>query len=164
MKKSRILLTFAFFLGAGRAQAQLPIPSMTVMAGVSQYDLSGTGKTPFGAIRLNVPLLFANVEGSLGVMHPDESGGAHTYIIPEAQLQWELFPLLVKPYVGLGGGMFRAISGPGDHTSRITGSASAGVRVGLPLVGAGFRAELRVRCIGSSCGGSSAEWTAGVSL
>lgn len=144
------------------ARAQLPIPTLSVMGGISQYDLSGTGTTPIAAVRVTIPILFAVAEGSLGVMRPDEQSGTHTYIIPEAQLQWELFPLLVKPYVGIGAGMFQAISGPGTHTSQFTGSASAGIRVGVPLIGAGLRAELRVRGIGSGFGGSAAEWTAGL--
>ena len=145
------------------ARAQLPIPSLSVMGGISQYDLSGTGTTPFAAVRLTVPILFAVAEGSLGIMRPDEGSGTHTYIIPEAQLQWELFPLVVKPYVGIGAGMFQTITGPGTHMSQFTGSASAGIRVGVPVIGAGLRAELRVRGIGSGFGGSAAEWTAGLS-
>lgn len=144
------------------ARAQLPIPSVSVMGGISQYDLSGTGTTPFAAARLTVPLLFAVAEGSIGIMRPDEQSGTHTYIIPEVQLQWQLFPLLVKPYVGIGAGMFQAISGPGTHTSVFTGSASAGIRVAVPVIGAGLRAELRVRGIGSGFGSSAAEWTAGL--
>jgi hypothetical protein len=149
---------------APRAAAQLPIPSLSVVGGVSQFDLSGTGTAPIGAIRLDVPLIFVVAEGSFGVMRAKEDAGTRTYVIPEAQLQWQLFPLLVKPYVGLGGGLFRAVSGPGDHSSRVTGSASVGIRAGVPLIGAGLRAELRVRGIGSNFSGSAAEWTVGVSF
>lgn len=145
------------------AVAQLPIPSFSIVGGVSQYDLSGTGTAPFGAVRLEVPLLFVIAEGSLGVFRPKESLGSRTYIIPEVQLQWQILPFLVKPYVGLGGGLFRSVAGPGVR-SELTASASAGVRVGIPLIGAGFRGELRVRGIGSSFVGSAAEWTLGLSL
>jgi hypothetical protein len=145
-----------------RAEGQLPIPSVSIVGGVTQWDLSGTGTSPIGAVRLNIPLLFIVGEGSLAVFRAKESGGTSTYIIPEAQIQWELFPLLVKPYLGIGGGYFKAISGPTPHSNTFTGSASAGVRVSVPLIGAGFRAELRVRGIGSNFSGSAAEWTAGL--
>ncbi|MDB4912457.1 MAG: hypothetical protein JWM95_101 [Gemmatimonadetes bacterium] len=167
MFKSLSRLVVALLAGATLtpriAHAQLPIPSLSVVGGVSSYDLSGTGTTPFGALRLEVPLIFLIAEGSLGVMRPSEGSGTHTYIIPEVQAQWQLLPFLVKPYIGVGGGLFRAISGPGTHANTITGSASAGVRVGVPLIGAGFRAEARVRGIGSGFGGSAVEYTAGVS-
>ena len=157
-------LTLALLaLHASSARAQLPIPSLSLMGGVSQWDLSGTGTSPFGAVRLDVPLLFLVAEGSVGIFRPKEDGGTSTYVIPEAQLQWQIFPLLVKPYIGVGGGVFRSLSGPRGTSNTITASASAGVRVGLPLIGAGLRAELRVRGIGSGFGGSAAEWTAGVS-
>src|SRR3954468_8011328 len=131
-------------LPASRANAQLPIPSLAIVGGVSHWDLSGTGTSPMAALRVDVPLLFVLAEGSYGVFRPKEDRGTSTYIIPEAQLQWQLLPLLVKPYVGIGGGVFRAISGPAPHASEFTGSASAGVRVGVPLIGAGLRAEVRV--------------------
>jgi hypothetical protein len=145
------------------ADAQLPLPSMSLMGGVSQWDLSGTGTSPFGAIRVQIPLVVIIAEGSLGVFRPKEDVGTRTYIIPEAQLQWQILPFIVRPYIGAGAGMFSAISGPNPHRSDLTLSASAGVRVGVPLVGWGLRAELRVRGIGSGFTGSAAEWTLGVS-
>lgn len=146
-----------------RAAAQLPIPSLSLVGGISHYSLTGSGTAPFGAIRLDIPLIVLVAEGSVGVFRPREDAGTRTYVIPEAQLQWQIFPLLVKPYVGIGGGLFRAVSGPGEHTSQVTVSASAGVRVGLPLIGAGVRAEARVRGIGSRLDGRAAEYTVGVS-
>jgi hypothetical protein len=157
------LLAAALAVPATRASAQLPIPSLSIMGGVTSWDLSGTGSSPFGAVRLDIPLLFIIGEGSLGVFRAHEDAGTRTYIIPEAQLQWQIFPLLVKPYVGIGGGWVRAISGPGTHSSTITASASAGVRVGVPLIGAGLRAEVRARGIGSGFNGSAVEYTVGLS-
>ena len=149
---------------AHRAAAQIiPRPHVSLMGGVSQWDLSGTGTAPFGAVRVDVPLPFLVAEGSLGIFRPKEDFGTSTYIIPEVQLQYQFVPFLVKPYVGLGGGWFTAVSGPGEHRSEITGSASAGVRVNVPVIGAGLRGELRVRGIGSGFGGSAAEWTIGLS-
>jgi len=158
------LCAAAMLAGTSRpADAQLPIPSVSLMGGVSQFDLSGTGTAPFGAVRLQIPLVFVIAEGSLGVFRPKEQDGRQrTYIIPEAQLQWQILPFLVKPYLGLGAGVFRAVSGPEPHRSEFTGSASAGVRVAVPVIGVGFRGELRVRGIGSGFNGSAAEWTVGV--
>jgi hypothetical protein len=152
-------------LAAPCARAQLPIPSFAIVGGVSSYDLSGTGKTPIGAVRVDLPLLVLIAEGSLGVMRPDEQiAGRRTYVIPEVQLQYQFLPVLVRPYVGVGGGIFRAISGPDPHRSDFTLSASAGVRVSLPLTGLGVRGEVRVRGIGSGFRGSATEWTLGLSL
>ena len=147
-----------------RAAAQLPIPTLAVVGGISQFDLSGTGTGQIGALRLDVPLLFVLAEGSLGVLRAPEDVGTRTYLIPEAQVQWQILPTLVRPYIGIGGGLIRAISGPGGHPSTVTVSGAAGVRVGIPLIGAGLRAEVRVRGIGTGFGGSSAEYTVGVTL
>jgi hypothetical protein len=146
------------------ARAQLPIPSFAVVGGVSHYDLSGTGTTPIGAVRVDIPLLLFVAEGSLGVMRPKEDVGTRTYIIPEVQLQYQLLPILIRPYIGVGGGLFKAIAGPDPQRSLVTASASAGIRATLPLTGLGFRVEGRVRGIGSGFGSSSAELTFGVSF
>ena len=168
-----LLLSAIVTLPTHRAAAQLPIPSLSIVGGVSRYNLSGTGTAPFGAVRLDIPLLFVIAEGSLGVLRTNGDVASRTYVIPEVQLQWQLLPFLVKPYVGLGGGLFRTVTGTGTSTgtstgtgsnaSDITASASAGVRLGIPLIGAGLRAEVRVRGIGSSFSGSATEWTLGVS-
>ncbi len=158
-----LLLSAIVTLPTHRAAAQLPIPSLSIVGGVSRYNLSGTGTAPFGAVRLDIPLLFVIAEGSLGVLRTNGDVASRTYVIPEVQLQWQLLPFLVKPYVGLGGGLFRTVSGGGTNASDITASASAGVRLGIPLIGAGLRAEVRVRGIGSSFSGRATEWTLGVS-
>ncbi len=132
-----------------RAVAQLPIPSLSLLGGASHYDLGdGSGTTGMGAVRLDLPLVVAVGEASFAMLRPTEGGVQRTYVIPEAQLQWQLLPILVKPYLGLGGGWFRAVSGPSPHPSDATVSASAGVRISLPLTGFGLRAEARTRGIG----------------
>ena len=158
------LIAAAAFTIAQPLRAQLPIPSFSVAGGVSNYDLSGTGTTPFGVARLDLSLLSLIAEGSVGVLRPTEDGDAHrTYIVPEAQLQYQFLPLLVRPYIGVGAGSFRAIAGPDPHRSDLTLSASAGVRVGIPLTPIGARGEVRVRGIGSGFTGSAVEWTLGLS-
>jgi hypothetical protein len=149
---------------AHRASAQLPIPSVTIVGGVTHFNLAGSGTSAIGALRIDVPLLSLIAEGSLAAFRSYEEDGRRTYLIPEAQLQWQLLPLLVRPYIGLGGGLFRAIEGPGPHPNEFTGSASAGVRVGIPFIAAGFRGEVRVRGIGSRFGSSATEFVLGVKL
>lgn len=152
------------FVIARPSRAQLPVPSFSVAGGVSNYDLSGTGSAPFGVARLDLSLLSLVAEGSVGVLRPAEDGDVHrTYIIPEAQLQYQFLPLLVRPYLGVGAGLFKAIAGPDPQRSDLTLSASAGVRIGIPLTPIGARAEVRVRGIGSDFNGAATEFTLGLS-
>ena len=141
--------------------AQLPIPAFSIAGGVSTY---GTGTSPLGVVRVDIPLLSIVAEGSLAAFRVKEEADVHrTYIIPEAQLQYQLFPILVRPYIGVGAGLFKAVSGPDPHRSDFTLSASAGVRVGIPLTPIAARGEVRVRGIGSGFDASATEWTLGVS-
>ena len=103
-------------------------------------------------------------EGSVAAFRPSEQNGVHrTYIIPEAQLQFQVVPIIVRPYLGVGAGWFRAVSGAEPRSNDLTLSASVGIRAGLPVLPFGVRAELRVRGIGSGFSGSAAEWTLGIS-
>lgn len=154
------LTAFACFtMFASEARAQLPIPSLSAMGGVTSFDLSGTGSTAIGALRLSVPLAFLIAEGSLAAMAPKEQDGRRTYIIPEAQLQYQLFPLVIKPYIGAGAGWIKAVSGVEPHRSDVTYSASVGVRTSTPL---GLRGEIRVRGVGSGFAGSATEFLVGI--
>jgi hypothetical protein len=149
---------------ASRLSAQLPIPTFGLAGGVSHFDLSGTGSAPIAAVRVDLPLFPLIAEGSLTAFRPDEQNGVRrSYVIPEAQLQFQLFPMFVRPYVGVGAGYFRAITGPDPHRNDVTYSASAGIRAGFPTLPFSVRAEFRVRGIGSGFGGSTTEWTIGVS-
>lgn len=148
-----------------RAAAQLPIPHFGIVGGVSRYTLSHAGTTPFGALRVEIPLLMFVGEGSLGVFRPHETDGTPTYVIPEVQLQYQFLPFIVRPYVGVGGGWFRAVSGTDPRGNELTGSASAGVRITPPILGFGLRGEVRVRGVGSSWGSRNAtEYLLGISF
>jgi hypothetical protein len=146
------------------AQLPVPIPKFGLVGGVGHYDLPGAGSTPIGALRVTIPLIAIVAEGSLGVIHPDENGNAHTYIIPEAQLQYQFLPFVVRPYIGVGGGWFRAVSGPDPRLSTGTASASAGVRISPPLLGFGLSGEVRFRGIGSSFNSTATEFTVGINF
>lgn len=156
----RRALVSAFFLCTPLAlRAQLPIPSLALVGGVSQWSLNGSGSTAFGALRADIPLLALVGEGSVGLFRPSENDGPRTYIIPEVQLQYQLLPMIVRPYLGVGGGWFKAITGPDPHRNDITVSASAGVRLSLPVLPIGVQAEARLR--GISGGGHTTELTFG---
>lgn len=164
---ARCATTAAFFCAAlivpESSHAQLPIPTFAIVGGVSHYSLATTGSAPFGAVRLELPLATLLLEGSLGAFRPDEQTVQRTYVIPEAQLQWQILPMFVRPYVGAGIGWFRAVSGPSPAPNDVTYSASAGVRLGLPFIGFGLRAEARTRGIGSGFDRKTTEFTVGVS-
>jgi len=150
---------------AARLPAQLPIPTFGLAGGVTHLDLSGTGSGPIGSLRVDLPLFPLILEGSLSAFRPNElTGGVRrSYVIPEAQLQFQLFPMFVRPYVGVGAGYFRAISGPDPRRNDVAFSASAGIRAGLPTMPFGIRTEFRVRGIGSGFAGNTTEWTIGIS-
>jgi hypothetical protein len=144
--------------------AAAQIPRLGIAGGVTQFDLSGTGSTPFGAVRIELPLAMFILEGSVGAFRPQEQlSERRTYIIPEGQLQWQIFPMIIRPYLGIGGGWVRAVSGPDPHNQDATVSGSAGIRAGLPGMPFTLRAELRVRGIGTGFKGSASEWTIGLS-
>ncbi|HXT19014.1 MAG TPA: hypothetical protein VN706_25530 [Gemmatimonadaceae bacterium] len=160
----RMLAGVILIVAAKASAAQLPIPSFAVVGGVSNYNLNGSGSAPIGALRVDVPLIALVAEGSLGVFRPTVNDTARTYVIPEVQLQWQLLPLLVRPYLGVGAGWFRAVSGPDPHRNDLTLSASAGVRFSIPLLPIGLRAEARVRGMGSGFGDHATELTVGASF
>ena len=169
MSKASTLLTAALVVAiiaapTQRASAQLNHPHLSVMAGGSSYDMSRTGTSPFGAVRVDIPFVKIVYEASLGIFEARESiGGKSTYLIPEAQVQWQLAPNRIRPYIGVGGGYIGNVSGPADSWWSATGSASVGVRVSVPATSIGFRGEVRFRGFGGGVdGGKSVEYTLGV--
>jgi hypothetical protein len=128
----------------GAAQGR---PSVSLTAGISEYDLSGTGDTLFVALRAQFPLnSFLLVEPGLGYMkYVTQGGDARTHWFPEVQLQAELSIRRVRPYLGAGIGA-SYVSQDGQNETELTLSGAGGVRVD---VGAGWGAggELRVRAV-----------------
>ena len=158
-----LVLSAAVF-SPSRASAQLPIPRFEIAGGVSKFDLSGTGTAPFGAVRVDLPLSALVIEGSLGAFRPQENFGVHhTYLVPEGQVQLQLFPAIIRPYIGVGGGWMRAVDGPDPRRNDVTASLSAGVRAGLPGLPFALRGEVRLRGIGSNFGQRASEYTIGLS-
>lgn len=144
------------------AQAQRPPQRFAIgaVAGATQYDLSGTGTTAVVGLRAEHQLqrwLVGEVALGLFRITPQFGGSSLTYTIPEAQLQLQLPLGIVRPYLGAGGGWVLV---RGGETG--TASGAIGTRVLVPGTGLDTRAELRVRGIGSSFSGATAEWTVGL--
>ena len=140
-------------------------PAVVLAAGLSQWDLSGTGSSPYLALRGDAPLGTRWVLGEVGVGYfstDEQFGQRRSYLVPEAQLQLQWPLRIASPYLGVGGGWIRG-SGGGQSGTEVTTSIAAGLRVASVTSPLGMRAELRVRGIGSEYTGSAAEWTAGAS-
>lgn len=151
---------------AGAQVAVAPAVSiLTIAGGFSQYDLSGTGTAPHGALRYAFPLgHVVSIEVGAGYTRyePDGGGEKVNLLIPEAQLQVQLPGRRIAPYLGAGGGL--AATWISDaFESDVTLSAAAGLRVGLTTNSA-LAGELRVRGIGTGFEGATAEWTIGLAL
>jgi hypothetical protein len=147
--------------GAAPTVRERPRHAAALVAGVSQFDLSGTGTAGIVGARLEAEVRrWLVAEGALGFFRPEEQfGGRSRYIIPEGHLQVQFPGRAVRPYVGAGGGYVFA---SGGRRSRGTASGAAGLRLGLPGAPIDARGELRVRGIGRSFSGSTAEWTLGL--
>ena len=167
MKVSALLLTMALFLSlrATAVAAQVATSercpscrnSVSVVGGVTQYDLSGTGSAFIAGAHLDRrvrPWLIG--DASLRVLRPVEQFRERSwYAIPELQLQLQTPRGVVRPYVGAGGGWF---VGP---QWRGTASGALGLRYVGRETPLGARAELRVRGIGRTFSGAAAEWSLG---
>ena len=118
----------------------LPVPhyrhAAGLVAGVSQFDLSGTGTTALVGARLETELQrWLVAEGALGYFRPQEQFPERsTYAIPEVQLQVQYPGRVVRPYLGVGGGYVFANVGRtmplggempySEHETQVTGSGA----------------------------------------
>lgn len=168
---SATLLALAPALSAAQTARR---PALSVGAGVSQYDLSGTGTAPMLSARVDYPLRRALLlEAGLSAARPEQQfGGRSTLLVPELGVQLQ-YPARVAPYLGLGvGAAVDVRSGrAGGARTDLTASGAAGVRAWL-TDRLGVRGELRVRgiggtpltTVGTGFDGSAAEWTVGGTL
>ena len=160
-----VALALAAPAGALRGQ-EIPPPALGLVAGVAQYDLSGTGTEGFFGLRLDLPMseyVFAE-PGFVYMSYRSQGGDLIRHLTAEVQVQGS-YPLgRWRPYLGAGAGGFfdlRKQRG-GAELVRPTFSGAGGTRV--DLTGAlGARAELRVRGVGKGFNGTIAEWSAGLS-
>jgi outer membrane protein W len=139
------------------AQQTRPRSEIGIAGGVAQFDLAGTGTTPFAALRLDRELTsWLIVDGALGLLRPDEQITVRrTYLVPEAQLQLQLANGTIRPYLGAGVGYLTAVSGASRSYGIVSGSGGARVSVS-PLID--VRGELRVTGVSATL----AQWTLGL--
>ena len=135
----------------GQAQGDLGrrrdrFPSVSLMAGPSQYHLAARGTGFAAALRFGVPSgrIFV-VEPSIGVFRGRSTFDDRiSYLQPEISLQVEPPHGPVRPYAGVGAGFSEYLSGRG--TTYGTLHAAAGVRINLGEH-YGARFEVRARSI-----------------
>jgi len=147
---------------SGNAQ-NAPGAGVAVVGGAFQYDISGTGTTPFGGLRLELPLnRYVLLEPGLTYARytPQFGGSVVSMFFPEAQLQLTLPFRRFQPFagLGLGYGHFRSDT---ETSTTLWGSAGAGARFSLNR-SLGIRTELRLRA-NDMLTASAAELTLGVS-
>jgi hypothetical protein len=141
--------------GAGQGRA------LAVVGGAWEYDLSGTGTTGFGGLRLELPVgrLLVIEPGLTYARYSTQFDQGVNYLLPEVQAQLQAPGRWVRPFLGAGLGLAYAWAG-GANATDLTLSGSAGVRVRLSELWSA-RAELRARSI-DPFHGTVAEWTLGV--
>lgn len=135
-------------------------PSIALVGGVSQYDLSGTGTAPFIAARADVVpgrARFMVFEAGLEFFAYDpQFGERRIHWFPEAMIQLQWPSAYFRPYLGAGAGY--SFSSARDA---LTLSAAAGLRISLASTWA-LRGELRLRSV-DPWTGVTADWGAGLS-
>jgi len=158
-----VITGLLLLLSPNVALAQIAI---SISGGFAQFDLSGTGDAPVLAGRVDMPVnRYVIAEPGITLLWPEQQfGETTTLFIPEVQFQLQR-PGRLAPYVGLGvGGAFDIRDDENGGTqSDLTISGAAGLRAQLSEM-FGLRVELRMRGIGDSFQGSTAEWTAGLSF
>ncbi|MBI4421780.1 MAG: hypothetical protein HY560_13225 [Gemmatimonadetes bacterium] len=144
------------------AGAQGRAPSfLSISAGATQYDLSGTGTTYVIAARIDGAI------GSYGIFEPGvtflsyepDFGGRLNYLLPEISFQGQVYVGRLRPYLGAGIGFANITNGPNfnELTLHLTGGGR--IRLAGPW---GIRFEVRARTI-DPWRNSTADFTVGVS-
>ena len=151
--------------------AQTRTREVSVAAGVSQFDASGTGTAPLAAVRAAAPLVGRWMLGEISLSYAsldEQFSTTNTRVgVGEAQLQAQLPATRVRPYMGLGGGWlhyFNNSAGRSATTPTVSGSAGLRVPVSSSVL---VRGELRLRSWktgGNNSGfhNNAAEFTAGL--
>jgi hypothetical protein len=141
-----ILLSVGICLVSHDAAAQDERLALSVSAGPSPYDLSGTGTGVAGALALTWrPIRGLLIEpGTTAFTYRSQFGTRFTYLLPELSIQGELRLGPVRPFFGVGAGGAFVVQGP--RRTDPTLHATLGSRIQLGA-GWGARAELRVRSV-----------------
>ncbi|MBW3535369.1 MAG: porin family protein [Gemmatimonadetes bacterium] len=161
--------TYAVALAAlalpAAASAQHDRTHASLMAGITEFDLSGVGTTGIYALRAAMPwhenLL---VEGSLSYARTGQQFGSTDLFLPEIQAQLQGTWRRLSPYLGLGAGVaIDRPSGPTDGPTDVdfAPAFSVGVRVGVAR-GVGVRIDGRLHGIEADFTGTVSELTGGL--
>jgi hypothetical protein len=141
--------------------------SVSVVGGVTEYDLSGVGDRRIMGLRAEIPISgpFIVQPGVSYMNYRDQFSdpvrGPRSHLwFPEVQLQAELPFRALRPYAGVGAGASLQFL-DGNSNIDATLSVAAGLRVDLPA-GFGIGGELRVRAV-DPWAGSTADFALSVS-
>ena len=167
MRPSRFLTGDALIaalvsLPGGQLAAQLSRRiAVGIVAGPTRYDLSGTGTTMTGGVRLDLNgYPFLVIELGLGYFHYRPQGGAgQTYLLPEISAQLQTTFGAARPYLGVGIGVAEPSSGTITNNLQ-TLLATAGLRVDVDRHWI-LRGEARLRSV-DPFKGSMLDLTAGI--
>lgn len=162
-KRFLVLAVGLFVFGGSPGRVAGQSSGITVLAGVSEYDLSGVGSAWFSGARFDTrPIRFLVLEAGLHYFHYTSQFGDEPvrYLIPEVQVQFEPVRGRFRPYLGAGAGA-AWLFWRGDNSLDLTVSAALGLRVDL-LADWGLLAEGRLWAI-DPWGGSVAELGFGIS-
>lgn len=132
-KRLLVLIVGLFFFVGSPSTAAGQSSGVTVLAGASEYDLSGVGNTWFSGARFDIrPIRFLVFEAGVHYFHytPQLGDDRARYLIPEAQVQFEPLRGHFRPYLGAGAGAAWLIWS-GDNSLDPAISAALGVRVDL---------------------------------
>jgi hypothetical protein len=162
------LISIALALPTALFAQQAPTWSdghVTLMAGVSVFDRSGTGTTGIYSLRADLPIYPAVlVEGGLSYARRGEESGIGDVFIPGIQAHLQATSGQFSPYIGLGAGVTVETAEGGDEDDiSFSPSFSAGIRSALSE-GAGIRFEGRLNGVGADFGGLYSELTGGFSI
>lgn len=138
---------------------------VTVSAGATVFDHSGSGTTGIYTLRGDWPLYPAILlEGGVGYARRNGAGGVGNVFLPDLQAQLQGTSGPFSPYVGLGAGLAieSRTNGSGSGVW-FSPSFSAGLRVALTQ-GAGLRFEARLHGVGADFAGLYSEITGGLSI
>ena len=132
-----------------RAQWVTP-PVLSLSAGQMRYTMSSTRTGTLVALRLASPIVplgrrnWLLEPGAAYVWYRADDGSRRHLFVPEVQVQLQVGPPGIQPYVGVGGGLATTRVDT-VRTTKLTASAAAGLR--LLLGGWGIAGELRVRSL-----------------
>jgi hypothetical protein len=153
----------ALFTSAGHVAAQ-DVMRITLAAGLSEWDLSGTGDSFTVSGRVDFPLRSGlRWEAGIGAIFPAQQFGDTTIVLmPEGQIQLEL-DRRVAPYFGLGAGFSADLRDEVDRGTVVDPTFNGAVGIRFRLISAvGLRAEARLRYHGWSFEGTTFDVTGGI--